>query len=127
MVTFSQARPQPRSPETLGGLRITETAGYIPAEQQINRLIAAGERLGEYRKELYDIEATGNPYDAQIDPTRSGNFDMADATILARENASKLQKAKKAQEADQKLKKEQAVEAEKAKAAMVNNQEENSE
>lgn len=59
---------------------LVETAGYISPEQQIRNLIDAGERLNAFRDEMYDYN---NDYiitgDEEVDPTRSGNYDLADA------------------------------------------------
>ena len=60
----------------------TESAGYIPAEAQIELFIQAGRRLDQARKEQYDFSADEEVPDDFIDPTRSGGFDLADATQL---------------------------------------------
>lgn len=67
-----------------GGKRMVETAGYIPAEIQIRNMMAAGQRLGEYRAEMYDYGDDVKEEDAIGDPTRSPNFDLSDAAQLAR-------------------------------------------
>lgn len=57
---------------------IVETAGYIPAKQRIESIIRAGERLKVYRKEQFDFnEKIDEDFS---DPTRSKNYDLADAT-----------------------------------------------
>lgn len=62
-----------------------ETAGYIPADRQIEMFIQAGRRLDQARREQFDFaEGEEVPEDAQPDPTRSGAFDLADATQLGR-------------------------------------------
>ena len=43
-----------------GGKRITESAGYIPPQKQIESFILAGRRLNEARKEMFDF-----PYSLQ--------------------------------------------------------------
>ena len=60
----------------------TESAGYIPAEAQIELFIQAGRRPDQARKEQYDFSADEEVPDDFIDPTRSGSFDLADATQL---------------------------------------------
>ena len=60
----------------------TESAGYIPAEAQIELFIQAGRKLDQARKEQYDFSADEEVPDDFIDPTRSGGFDLADATQL---------------------------------------------
>lgn len=67
-----------------GGKRKVETAGYIPAEVQIRNMMVAGQRLGEYRAEMYDYGEEVSDDEAIGDPTRSPNFDLADAAQLAR-------------------------------------------
>lgn len=70
----------PREKNT-GELKV-ETSGYIPAKNQIETLIQAGMRLSEYRREAYDF-GHGEPVDDNyVDPTRSPNFDLADAHEL---------------------------------------------
>lgn len=79
--------------EAGGGQSITETAGYIPAKVQIEQLIAAGARLGEYRKENYDFGPGEEVPDDYNDPTREANFDLADASRLARVTEQNLNAA----------------------------------
>lgn len=77
------ARPE-SVPETLSRKSMTERAGYIPARTQIEQLINAGVRLDQYRKEAFDF-GPGEDVDPDFsDPTRDPNFDMADASALAR-------------------------------------------
>jgi len=54
-----------------------EKAGYIPIRDQINQMLLAGRRLNEYRKEFYD--STNPRDDIDVDPTRSPDYDLADA------------------------------------------------
>jgi hypothetical protein len=75
--------------EVYEGPKLTESAGYIPANIQIRQMIAAGERLGEMRKELYDFP-DGKVDEDFIDPTRGPNFDFADADALKREAVGNL-------------------------------------
>jgi len=76
-----------------GGEMITEQAGYLPPQVQIEQMMEAGRRLADYRKEqfdaLYDVD------DVELDPTRSPGFDMADASALMMEKKKKLEKFKK--------------------------------
>lgn len=67
----------------ISGPRCVETAGYIPAKTQIENLLIAGQRLGEYRKEMYSFD-TGVPDDGHFDETRNPNYDMADAFQTSR-------------------------------------------
>lgn len=78
----------------MDSLSKTETAGYIPAEQQIEMFIQAGRRLDQARKEQYDFaEGEEVPDDVVVDPTRSGAFDLADASQLGRALDTKAKKA----------------------------------
>ena len=86
----------------------TEQAGYIPPQIQIENMILAGERLNQSRKEQYDFASADEIDEDAYDPTRSGNFDLADASqaslriqdsLLEQEAARKA--AVKASQADQ--------------------------
>nr|QJB18829.1 MAG: hypothetical protein [Microvirus sp.] len=64
--------------EINSGQQITETAGYIPADVQIQDMIAAGMRLGEYRREMYDFDADDEVPENYFDPTRVPGVDVVD-------------------------------------------------
>jgi len=84
----------PHSPEKHNGERIVETAGHMTNKQKIESILDAGKRLVEYRKQQFDFE---DEIDENFsDPTRSKNFDMADATILGRDAKNRLEAQKKA-------------------------------
>lgn len=69
----------PKKYEKVNNKKLVEVAGYIPAKQRIENLMLAGMRLATFRSELYDFQA-GEPLDENFtDPTRSPNFDLADA------------------------------------------------
>lgn len=74
-------RPERTMEKNSGEIKV-ETAGYIPGDIQIRRLIAAGERLEQHRAEMYDFGPDQEVDDEAIDPTRSPGFDMADASQL---------------------------------------------
>ena len=57
----------------------TEQAGYIPPKVQIENMILAGQRLDHARSQ-YDFESEEDIDEDLYDPTRSGNYDLADAT-----------------------------------------------
>jgi len=80
---------------------ITDAAGYIPAKEQIENLIAAGHRLHEWRASMYTNEPT--PDDVEIDPTTRKDFDFAAAheemvSVDASLKAAKAAADKKAKE-----------------------------
>lgn len=69
--------PEVGSPEIL-----VERSGYISPQKQIENMILAGHRLRDYRASQFDFPDE-NSIDLRIsDPTRSANFDMADATQI---------------------------------------------
>ena len=81
----------------------TEQAGYIPPQIQIENMILAGERLNQSRKELYDFTSPDEIDEDAFDPTRRGNFDLADASQMAMQTEMSLR--------------DQALEADKARKA----------
>lgn len=101
---FGWENPPETKGEEMNPISIVETAGYLPADVQIEQLIDAGKRLGEYRKDMYDMEAGEDIDDVAIDPTRSGAFDLADGTMLGRIALSRLEAQKR--DAEIKAKKE---------------------
>lgn len=94
-----------------GGRRLVETAGYIPAQRQITDMIMAGARLDQYRKGQYDYEHPDHDDGFTIDPTRSPNFDLADAYQLGKEASRKLAETKAKADADAKAKLESEAQA----------------
>ena len=85
-------------PEKNHGERLVETAGYIPAQVRIENMMLAGRRLADARKEMYDFPAGVEPDESLSDPTRSPNFDMADATAIQMAAESRLRRSRKPQE-----------------------------
>lgn len=75
-------------PEVNSGETLVEKAGYEPAKIKIENMILAGQRLSDYRKSQYDFE--GEIDEDFIDPTRSPNFDLADATQLQMQTEANL-------------------------------------
>nr|WAE43910.1 MAG: hypothetical protein [Microviridae sp.] len=64
--------------EVNSGEVITEQAGYIPPKVQIENMILAGQRLAESRGQ-YDWPDGEEIDENASDPTRSPNYDIADA------------------------------------------------
>lgn len=81
-------------PEENHGETVVETAGYVPAKDQIESLMLAGRRLAEFRKEQYDFGPDQEVDDSFDDPTRSPNYDMADAHQDSLALTERLKKAK---------------------------------
>jgi len=95
-------RPERRK-EVGGGPRIVEASGYIPTKVQVENMLIAGQRLNEYRREQYDFTGDSDiPDDVTPDPTRSPEFDLADATRIGRAANERLNKANKEIEASKK-------------------------
>jgi len=72
----------PKKYEKVNNKKLVETAGYIPAKIRIENLMLAGKRLAEARDLLYDFQEGEEIDENFTDPTRSKNFDMADATQI---------------------------------------------
>lgn len=99
----------PDKGEVLDNTRITDSAGYVPAKQRIEEMIAAGQRLIDYRRGRYDFPPEVSDDEALLfeDPTRRPNFDVVDAVDLAEGAVARI----KASAAEKK----RIAEAEKAK------------
>lgn len=82
--TFTQFERPKLEYEPGGGKVLVEKGSHVPVMVQVRAMIAAGERLGEYRQGKHDFEPGELiPDDVVPDPTRSPNFDLADATQAA--------------------------------------------
>lgn len=100
-VIYDQYNRPPEAFEKVSDETITETAGYVPSDRQIEDMIIAGRRLNEARAQAFDF-APGEEDDGEFyDPTRSPGFDLADASRLVRNIAQKIKKQAKA-ESDEK-------------------------
>lgn len=108
--------PPIQGEEPGGGKRITESAGYIPAEVQIEEMLLAGKRLGEYRKERYDFAEGEEIPDDFIDPTRAPGFDLAEGSQLEMTMKERFKRLK-AEMAERKKEKEEAEKEVQDKAA----------
>lgn len=95
-------RPEPIFEEGGGDLMV-ETAGYIPPKRQIEQFMLAGKRLELSRREMFDFP-DGKEVEFS-DPTRSPNFDMADATMLANPAMQRVRDGIKKVQEDRKKKK----------------------
>lgn len=72
-----------------------EKAGYVPVDVLVRRLSEGGIRLQKAREQFYDSYMHRGPIgDIPIDPTRNGDFDLADATAMSRELAVKASRRK---------------------------------
>ena len=99
----NKAATRERTYERPDPVSLTEQAGYIPPQDQIESMILAGQRLNEARASQYDFASEDDIDEDAFDPTRRGNFDLADASRLAMETEMSLR--------------DQALEADKARKA----------
>jgi len=108
-------RPK-RAPEVNSGELVTESAGYIPAKNLIEGMLQAGQRLGEYRDTMYDYQTENAPEDIEmsLDPTRTRNFDMADASAIENAVTNNLKEQEKKAKEEKKKNDERKKAAEKA-------------
>lgn len=85
-------KANPGKPEVNSGIRIVETAGYVPLNAQIQQFINAGKRLEDYRKQ-YDF-GLGQPVPEDfIDPLKKKNLDIVDVELILKSQIQE-QKAK---------------------------------
>ena len=82
-----------RNYEKIDSKSITEQSGYIPPDRQIQDMMNAGRRLQEYRMSQYDFASPDDIDESLSDPTRSANFDLADATQMAMSADEAIKKA----------------------------------
>lgn len=88
----------PSPGEVNSGKELVERAGYVPTKKQIETYMLAGKRLAAYRASQgeYDF-APGAEIDEDFsDPTRSGDFDLADAAQLSMSVEKNLQASSEA-------------------------------
>ena len=85
----------PEAPNS--GEVITEQTGYISAQQQIEELILAGERLNQLRSG-YEFDAEEEIPDDYYNPLAQPGIDLVDAQNYLEDTQVKLDAAKKAAE-----------------------------
>lgn len=93
VVIYHNFKRPPSDAEAGGGKSKVEADGYIPAHILIRDMIAAGERLSAARKERFDFPDEESIDPNFMDPTRSGSFDMADASELGSAAIARIKKA----------------------------------
>jgi len=99
-------RPETKG-EKMNSMTKTETAGYVSPEKQITNLLHAGVRLGEYRKELFDIVGTEGVEEVPI--VRMRNFDMADASEELRSISARNAERKRIKAEEEEIEKAEVV------------------
>lgn len=100
-------------PQRFSQISKTQKKGYITAQQRIEQIMLAGKNLQEYRENQYDFKTESDIDFSLNDPTRSKNFDLADASMLKHQTESNLIASKKAAElkaAEQKAAESKAAE-----------------
>ena len=96
------AASRERQYEVLDPHSETEQAGYIPPQVQIENMMLAGQRLDQSRKAMFDFASEEEIDEDAFDPTRRGNFDLADASQMAMETEMSLRdQARKASQTAQ--------------------------
>lgn len=78
--------------------QVTDTSGYIPPMIQIENMINAGQRLNDYRRELYDFP--DGEVDDEVQPGFTKATDPAEITQAALALQAKIA-SQNAQEASQ--------------------------
>ena len=93
------AASRERKYEKLSTKSETEQAVYVPPQIQIENMLLAGRRLADARRDMYDFTSADEIDEDAYDPTRSGNFDLADATRMAMEAEASIAESQKASKA----------------------------
>lgn len=94
MKIVSQHDYKPFVGEHNDGKSFVETAGYIPAKQKIESFMQAGVNLQTFRSQYDYPDGVPEGVEPEVDPTRSGNFDLADASGLATAALNRLSEVK---------------------------------
>ena len=76
--------------EVLSSESMTEQSGYIDPKRQIEDMIMAGHRLDEARPGQFDFDSEDEIDEDAYDPTRSGNYDLSDASQQQYEAESRI-------------------------------------
>lgn len=100
-VDVNEAKMTPPKGEVLTSDTQTEQAGYIDPKRQIEDMILAGRRLDEARRNQYDFPDEVSIDEDAYDPTRAGNFDLADASQMEFEAKSRIEAEKASQTAQE--------------------------
>lgn len=92
MEFYSLSNPPPITGETNEGKSMVEEFGNISSKNLITNLIASGK--SPMMPTYYDTDGTTSGDELDVDPTRSGSFDLADATAI-QQQLSEAQEAAK--------------------------------
>ena len=83
--------------EINSGEILVETAGYVSAQQRIESIMLAGQRLVESRREMYDYDTEDDLDEDRYPVTRDPGFDLADATQITLDLQRKLRDSEELQ------------------------------
>lgn len=61
-----------------------ENIGHVPIKQKVEEFMLAGKQLELWRQLKYDVQANQKIDESFSDPTRRGDYDLADMTIHQR-------------------------------------------
>ena len=81
--------------EINSGDQITDPGGYVDQNRRVLEFIAAGQRLKESRREMYDVQEGTDPDFNLMDPTRQAAYDHTDAAIDAAIVGDRLEEQRK--------------------------------
>lgn len=80
--------------EKNSGKSIVDPSGYMSPKERIESIFRAGERLDEYRREMYQYGDQDDHEDESLDDvTRSPGFDPADASYLRNKAISRIKRS----------------------------------
>ena len=97
MVSFKTAYVRiPDVGEDLDPTSMTEQAGYVPPDRQIEQMMLAGQRLQDQRDGAYYDDPDVSDDNLEINPLRHIGLDPAEATELQRIYDDRLQQQKNA-------------------------------
>lgn len=90
----SQYSHKPYDGEVISSKSIVDPSGYVDAQTRIENLMRAGERLDEYRRDMYQY-GPDDDYDddSSDDPTMEPGYDLADAHYQKQKALSRLRRS----------------------------------
>lgn len=80
-------------PSVVYEVSVTEQTGWLPVSKQVERLIRAGENLMAWRKESFDFQHGEKDDGRPADPTKSPDFDLADASRILEDFQERVNEA----------------------------------
>lgn len=91
---FTQYKASRPIGEFNDGESIVDAAGYISPKQRITNLLRAGERLDNFRREMYDYGRLDEDDGVWIDPLRSKGIDLSDISRIQTESLDRIRRRK---------------------------------